>query len=257
MLTAGAHRAYIVVGSKTWLLAPRTGSRGTISRDRKSAKPFWKPCGNAAVCQINTTTRFSFSTMAFLKLPNELIIEIGEYCDEERDIYILIRVNRRFYHLFHDRLYRINMQHGRSSAIFWAVKRCRESTARTFLHLGGDVNVQAIHDMTPLHLAAEQGHLAMVKLLLEVGADPDAKAQESRTPVYAALTMGYEKVARTISRRVDDLHHHLVHSKERLTPLHVSCRRGLWNCARYFLDRGVDVNAQDVYARTPLHHVLG
>ena len=213
------------------------------------------PCGRSVSDQYHH--EILLLNDGFPQTSHEIIIKIGEYYDKERDICALVRVNRRLYHLFHDYLYRFNMQHGRSSAIFWAVKRSREPTARTFLHLGGNVNVKAKHDITPLHLAARKGHLPMVKLLLEVGADPDARAQISRTPVHIALTWEHEEVAYTISRRVDDLHNHLVDSKERLTPLHVSCRHGLWNCARYFLDRGVDVNARDVYARTPLHHILG
>lgn len=204
--------------------------------------------------------------MTFFSLPNELIIEVVENLNKEKDIYSLIRVSRRFYNLFDDYLYCHNIKHRRCSALFWAAKHGRESVARKMLHLGADVNVKVQEarsngsgpraGLTPLHLAAEKGHLAMVKLLLGVGADPEARVQESLTPLFFALIARHEKVARTISSRISNLQNCLVDSARRLTPLHVSCRLGLWGCARYFLNAGIDVDITDASAMTPLHHAL-
>ena len=204
--------------------------------------------------------------MAFFSLLNEIIIEIAENLDNEQDIYCLIRVSRRLYNLIDKYLYCHNIKHRGSSALLWAAEHDHESTARKLLHLGADINVKAQKarsnrirprpGLTPLHLAAEKGHLAIVKLLLEVGADPEARVQESLTPLFFALKARHEKVARTISRRISNLQNCLVNSTERLTPLHVSCRLGLWTCARYFLNNGADVDATDANAMTPLHHAL-
>jgi len=193
-------------------------------------------------------------------------MEIVENLDQEQDIYSMIRVSRHFYNLFNDYLYCYNIKHRKCSALFWAAKHGRESTARKLLHLGADVNVKVQEarsngtrpraGLTPLHLAAEKGHLAMVKLLLEVGADPEARVEESLTPLLFALIARHEKVARTISRRISNLQNCLVDSTKRLTPLHLSCRLGLWSCARYFLNEGADVDATDTSAMTPLHHAL-
>lgn len=204
--------------------------------------------------------------MAFFSLPNEIIIEIAENLDKEQDIYCFIRVSRRLYNLIDKYLYCHNIKHRGSSALLWAAEHDRESTARKLLHLGADVNIKAQKaksnesrprpGLTPLYLAAEKGHLAIVKLLLEVGADPEARVQESLTPLFFALGARHEKVARTISRRISNLQNCSVDSMKRLTPLHVSCRLGLWTCARYFLDNGADVDATDASAMTPLHHAL-
>ena len=78
--------------------------------------------------------------MAFFSLPNEIIFEIVEHLDKEQDINCLICVSRRFYYLFNDYLYCYNIKHRRCSALFWATKHGRESTARNLLHLGADVN---------------------------------------------------------------------------------------------------------------------
>ncbi len=204
--------------------------------------------------------------MAFSGLPNEIIIEVVGNLDEERDIYSLIRVSRRLHNLFDDYLHCHNIKYRHCRALFWAAEHGRESTARRLLHLGADVNVKSDGarskgsrlraGLTPLHCAAFKGHLALIKLLLEVGADPEARVQDTSTPLLFALVARHEEIARNIFRCTRYPQDCLADSKTRRTPLHVSCRLGLWNCARFFLNEGADVNATDAKAMTPLHHAL-
>lgn len=226
--------------------------------------------------QHNTPTANFLSTMAFLSLANEIIIEIVEYLDNQRDINSVGRVNRRFHNLFDDYLLRYNMKFRGSSALLWAAKHGRESTARRLLHLGADVNVKLQKPLphseqlkpsssdntkpclgvTPLHMAAWKGHLAIVKLLLQIGANPEARNPQGWTPLYAALVSGHEKISRTISRHISNLHNFLVNSEEKLTPLHVASRFGLSKSVRYFLEGGADVDAKDRRGWTPIRHAL-
>lgn len=199
--------------------------------------------------------------MPFTDLPNEIIIEIVEALDEEQDINSLVRVGRRFYNLFNDHLHCHNIKHRNCRALVWAAKHGREPTARKLLHLGADPNVKIKTrgpraGLMPLHMAAAKGHLAIVKLLLEVGADPEARGRDGTTPLFFALVARHEEIARTIFERIRSLQVCLVELTSRLTPLHLSCRLGLWNCVRYFLNGGADVDATDARAMTPLHHAL-
>lgn len=85
------------------------------------------------------------------------------------------------------------IKHRICSALFQAVRHGRESTVRKLFHLGADENdkIQQARsnkreirtDLTPLHLAALKGHLATVKLLLEIRVDPEARVRERWTPV--------------------------------------------------------------------------
>ena len=60
---------------------------------------------------------------------------------------------------------------------------------------GDDPNVPGTDGVAPLHLAAEQGHLEIVKLLTEHGADWRARNAQGRTPAELAAVVGNNSVA--------------------------------------------------------------
>jgi len=55
-------------------------------------------------------------------------------------------------------------------------------------------------DLTPLHLAARQGHLSIATLLLDAGADVNAQASQSMglTPLHLAIWKGRREVLRIL-----------------------------------------------------------
>jgi hypothetical protein len=213
--------------------------------------------------------------MSVLSLANETVIQIVGYLDQQRDINSVCRVNYRFYTLFNDYLYRYNVHFRGSSALLWAAKHGNESTARKLLHWEAPVNVkfrkaspcpaqpvtssintEAQPGLTPLHMAVWKGHLTLVKLFLELRANPEARMSQGWTPLYLALISGRERIARTVSWHISNLHNCLVDSSKGLAPLHLASHFGLSKSVRFFLDRGADVNARDLRWNTPLHHAL-
>lgn len=64
-----------------------------------------------------------------------------------------------------------------------------------FFVSGADVNCQAKDRATPLLIAAQEGHLDCVKLLLTAGADPNLYCNEDnwQLPIHAAAEMGHAK----------------------------------------------------------------
>jgi len=67
--------------------------------------------------------------------------------------------------------------------------------------------------VTALHLAALQGHLGVVKTLLEKGADPQARNDEGLTPAMLALRNGHIEVAKYLSPEEANATHYFESSR--------------------------------------------
>ena len=63
-----------------------------------------------------------------------------------------------------------------------------------------DVNGTNALKMTPLHIAARQGHIAIVEVLLAAGANPRAKAERGRTASGIARSKGHHAIAQRLQR---------------------------------------------------------
>jgi len=63
---------------------------------------------------------------------------------------------------------------------------------------GIDPNIQDVNGWTPLHHAAWEGHLNVVKLLLEHGANPNVQDNDGETPLHSAVKGCHVDVARVL-----------------------------------------------------------
>jgi len=71
-------------------------------------------------------------------------------------------------------------------SIWEAVKNDKIKTVKQHLAAGTDVDAKSVQGLTPLHVAAIEGHKEILKLLIAKGADVNAKDKRGRTPlVYA------------------------------------------------------------------------
>ncbi|MCE9614881.1 MAG: ankyrin repeat domain-containing protein [Lentisphaerae bacterium] len=104
--------------------------------------------------------------------------------------------------------------------------------------------------MTPLHVAAGEGRLASVKMLIEKGADSSARDKFGRLPMHFAA--GADQL--TIVQYFASQDRMLIDMRDAFgqRPIHWAL---LYECVRtaiWLIRRGVNLNAPDIYGRSPL-----
>jgi Ankyrin repeats (3 copies)/Ankyrin repeats (many copies) len=112
------------------------------------------------------------------------------------------------------------------------------------------VNTRGGGELTPMHIAAFEGHADILSLLLEHGADTDGRGIYESTPLYRAAEKGKLEAGQYLLDRGADINAGSVTDQ---TPLF----RAVFYChvefARMLLERGASVGIPDDSGRTPLH----
>ena len=125
-------------------------------------------------------------------------------------------------------------------------------TMIALLKNGHNPDVKDTFGRTPLSWAAENGHEAVVKLLLDKeGVDPDSKAKDGRTPLLWAAENGHEAVVKLLLDK-DAVDPNTRDWIDR-TPLSLAAENGHEAVAELLLAKdAVDPNCKDCNGRTPL-----
>ena len=113
------------------------------------------------------------------------------------------------------------------------------------------------HFVTPLIIAAHNGHLNSVKILLGYGADIEDggtlkiadQVVEGCTPLWAAAATGHLDVAKLLIERNADVDGR---TSSGSTPLRAAAHEGHLDVVRCLVESGVDVNARNNYEATPI-----
>lgn len=102
---------------------------------------------------------------------------------------------------------------------------------------------------SPLHYAAQYGHVDTVEALLRSGIAKDARTKIERTALHVAAQEGhYETVNVLVNFGAD------VDSKDmlKMTPLHWAVQRGYRDIMEVLLNSGADVNIANKFEKTPI-----
>lgn len=111
---------------------------------------------------------------------------------------------------------------------------------------------------TLLHVAAGQGSLALVELLLHLGANPNAQDQLGHTPLYYVGNASHRAPGAEVVRVLVQGGAN-VNAQEKLkhcTALHMAARRGNIPVAQALLESGADLEARDKLGETPLRRAV-
>ncbi len=131
-----------------------------------------------------------------------------------------------------------------------AAQNDHDKVVKLLLKQKANVDVQDKEGFTPLHLAAQNGHDSMVKLLLEKGANVNAKTEKGVTPLYLAAQAGYNDVAKLLLVKGANVN---AKAERGFTPLHLAAQAGHNDVAKLLLVEGANVNAEANKGIAPLH----
>uniref|UniRef100_H2YPY9 Ion transport domain-containing protein n=1 Tax=Ciona savignyi TaxID=51511 RepID=H2YPY9_CIOSA len=104
------------------------------------------------------------------------------------------------------------------------------------------VNLSRAHNVTPLHIAAAQGHIEITKLLIESGARVNARNDSLATPILLAAQHNNFTIVELLLSYNAELE---IRDKDNLTPLLVVCKHGHLETISWLVENNADVTAND------------
>ena len=158
------------------------------------------------------------------------------------------------------------------SPLHIAAEEGRTAIAQALISSGSNVNAKDSKNWTPLHYAGWGGHAEPVEALVSAGAEVNATDGESVTPlhlaaitynanleaVYALVSAGAEVNARDIEGKIS-LHNVVIGVALSLeledSELGSILQSRFISIAAMLVSAGADVDASDIYGRTPLNLV--
>jgi ankyrin repeat protein len=146
--------------------------------------------------------------------------------------------------------------HGQTP-LMYASREGHVGVVRWLLDQEAAINEQDAEGCTALWLASSYGRLAVVKLLLRRGADLTIVGQCGQTPLIIASSRGHLEVVRFLLGHPSgkaNINHRADQSR---TALWWACYTGRGGVARALLDSGADPTIADSNSTAPVHIALG
>ena len=153
---------------------------------------------------------------------------------------------------------------------WWAIWNGDSAVLETMMAAGANVHVRDGLGITPLHEAAESPNLLSVTALLKAGANVNARGIGGGGPLLMAAYRGRVEVVEVLLAAGADVNQrggafaHSEWERGNVTPLHMTASalvdyvpsEAAQRVAELLLDHGADVNAEDLYDRTPLDDAI-
>lgn len=139
------------------------------------------------------------------------------------------------------------------TAMLLAAEKGHAAVVRLLLEAGAERDItEAQHGRTAFHLASQKGHAEVVRVLLQAGANPNAEAENRRTALQFAARNGHTEVVYLLldAGAAKDA----AEAQYGMTALYVAASKGRTEAVRLLLDADAakDV-AETGHGRTALH----
>ena len=105
---------------------------------------------------------------------------------------------------------------------------------------------------TALWVAAANGHLAVVRRLIEQNVEVDARTSTNSTPLRAATSFGHLDIVRCLVENGAEVNARNTFYLS--TPLMVACYNDRIDVASYLVENGADIHLEDRFGNTALHN---
>ena len=134
---------------------------------------------------------------------------------------------------------------------FTAAKQGDVLKLRSLISTGVSIKTRNILNQSALDVAARYGKLEAVSALLDANADPKLRDAESgTTALHLAAGNGHEAIVKCLINAMADVN---AQDRDGLTPLHRAAQKGHVRAARELLDNGAQPNLVGMNGVAPLH----
>lgn len=138
------------------------------------------------------------------------------------------------------------------SPLHIAAKNSNLEVMRMLLESDANADVANNMNMTALHVAAEQNCPEMIDLLVEFHGDVMAVDKDKETPLMVAIRARH---LANVEKLCNSMTINMTNNKEE-TPLHVAARLGFYEIVDYLLQQDANPYCIDVLGNTPLHNAV-
>jgi hypothetical protein len=156
------------------------------------------------------------ATPSLSGVPTEILLLISSHLLQDTDIVSLVYLNRRLHYLFQGIALRRNIETRHSHALIWAAANNRLELVSALIEAGADLNAcYTTYARTPLGEACRNGHVRVVRLLLDAGANKERVEGRWRPgewlqkkgdvcPLALAMIYGHVDAALVITSGLDE-----------------------------------------------------
>ncbi|XP_078672542.1 uncharacterized protein LOC144911911 isoform X1 [Branchiostoma floridae x Branchiostoma belcheri] len=113
----------------------------------------------------------------------------------------------------------------------------------------GKKPVDVKKEVSPLHMAAQNGHPRVSKILIDYGADVDSMNHHHMTPLHLAAQSNWYDVCRLLIESGCDIN--AINARTQ-TPIHLASENGLNDVCEMLLKAGARLDINDKQGKTPL-----